>query len=322
MRRVTTQLVIATLITVAFVLTALSGLVLFMPGRLLPALGISLLMWRTIHEWSALVLTAAVVAHLVLQRRRAVEMVARLVRPVGPGRTTSPLPSRSQVAAERVAPASADQPRPRFNRRWFLVLAAGAVAAVIATLGLDHAGSRSAFPVLNVESEPPPVTAASWVVVIDGLVDSPQRFERTAWLALPHTQETRDFHCVEGWSVSNLGWKGVRVADLLSLAKPQPEGEFVTFHAYGGTYSDSLALNEAKAPETLLADSLDGGPLPAAHGGPLRLVIPSQLGYKNVKWVVRLEVTAARAEGYWEAQGGYPVEAPVGGVPRQRRVRP
>ena len=73
----------------------------------------------------------------------------------------------------------------------------------------------------------------------------------------------------------------------------------------------SLALAEARAPETLLADSLDAAPLPAAHGGPLRLVVPSQLGYKNVKWVVRLEVTATRAQGYWERNGDYPSEAPV-----------
>ena len=76
-------------------------------------------------------------------------------------------------------------------------------------------------------------------------------------------------------------------------------------------YTDSLSLVEAQAPETLLADVLDAAPLPAAHGGPLRLVIPSQLGYKNVKWVVRVEVTAQRAIGYWEATGGYASEAPV-----------
>ncbi len=136
------------------------------------------------------------------------------------------------------------------------------------------------------------------------------QLDLTAWRALPRTQETRTFHCVEGWSVDHVGWEGVRVADLLSLAKPQPGGRFVTFHAYGGTYVDSLPLAQAQAPETLLADSLDGAPLPRAHGGPLRLVVPSQLGYKNVKWVVRLEVTASQAQGYWEARG-YPADAPV-----------
>ena len=60
----------------------------------------------------------------------------------------------------------------------------------------------------------------------------------------------------------------------------------------------------------MLADTLDEQPLPDAHGGPLRLVVPKQLGYKNVKWVVRLEVTDHPVTGYWE-QNGYPMDAPV-----------
>ena len=318
MRRVTTQHVVAATVTVAFVLTALSGLVLYIPGRLLPTFGISLLTWRAIHDWSALVLTAAVVAHLIMHRRRVGQMIAGLARPVrSPQNATAPVVSPSPDPAEQTTATSADEPAPRFTRRRLLVLGAGAVAAaLIAFLGLERRGTHSAgsglrsFPVLNIESGPPAVAAADWVVTVDGLVDAPQRLDRAAWLALPRARETRDFHCVEGWSVGNLGWQGVRVADLLDLAKPQPGGKFVTFHTHDGAYSDSLALFEAQAPETLLADGLDGKPLPAAHGGPLRLVIPSQLGYKNVKWVVRLEVTAERAEGYWESRG-YPPEAAV-----------
>jgi DMSO/TMAO reductase YedYZ molybdopterin-dependent catalytic subunit len=334
-RRITTQLVVATLITAAFVATALSGLVLYMPGRLLPVFGASLLEWRAVHEWSALVLTVAVVAHIALNRRRVGQLIVGVWRPAGPPPAT-PAPRRAQDAPapapgssrdtaddleEPGAATSGAQPRMRLNRRWFLILGAGAVATVAAALGLARSSSHRAgsgpgsllenFPVLNVESGPPAVAAASWVVQVDGLVDKSLRLDRTAWLALPRTQETRDFHCVEGWSVDHLGWEGVRVADLLSLAGPQATGQYVTFHAYSGTYLDSLTLTEAQVPETLLADSLDGAPLPPAHGGPLRLVIPTQLGYKNVKWVVRLEVTATRAQGYWESNGDYPAEAPV-----------
>ena len=324
MRRVTTQIVVATLITVAFVVTALSGLVLYMPGRLLPVFGISLLDWRAVHEWSALVLTVAVVAHLVLNRQRVGEMVVRLWRPAGP-RAGAPPPGPARDADGDAAAASGARSRLRLNRRRFLWLSAGVVAAALAALGLDRAGSRSAgtgsaaagpggqlkgFPVLDVEGPPPAAAVASWVVEVDGLVETALHLDRTAWLALPRTQETRTFHCVEGWSVDHLGWEGVRVADLLSLAKPQAGGRFVTFHTYAGKYSDSLPMSQAQAPETLLADSVDGIPLPAAHGGPLRLVIPSQLGYKNVKWVVRLEVTASQAQGYWEARG-YAADAPA-----------
>jgi DMSO/TMAO reductase YedYZ molybdopterin-dependent catalytic subunit len=325
MRRLTTQLVVAAIITFALVLTALSGLVLYIPGRLLPIFGISLLTWRAVHEWSALVLTAAVVVHVVVNRRRVGEMLARLARPsAAPQTDAAAVPSRQRDPEPPLGGqvATAEQPaRLRLSRRWFLLLGAGAAAVVIAGLDLAHkrphsSGSGPAslledFPVLNVESGPPRVAAASWLVTVDGLVDSPQRLDRSAWLALPRARETRDFHCVEGWSVNRLGWEGVRVADLLALAKPQTAGQFVTFHAYGPAYTDSLTLAEAQAPETLLADSLDGAALPPAHGGPLRLVIPSQLGYKNVKWVVRLEVTSTRAQGYWEQNGDYPAEAPV-----------
>jgi hypothetical protein len=329
MRRVTIQLVVAAVVTAAFLLTALSGLVLYLPGRLLRIFGLTLLEWRSIHDWSALVLTVAVVTHLVLHRRRVAEMLLRLVRPAGPHRAgTAPIPSPAQAVPdgpdEQVAAPSPAQGRLRFSRRWFLVLAAGAVAAVIAALGLERGGMRTPggsaasgssgpladFPVLNVEDGPSAAAAADWVLVVDGLVVDRLQFDLTAWRALPRTQETRTFHCVEGWSVDHLGWEGVRVADVLNLAKPQAGARFITFHAYGGTYVDSLPLAQAQAPETLLADSLDGAPLPRPHGGPLRLVIPSQLGYKNVKWVVRLEVTASQAQGYWEARG-YPADAPA-----------
>ena len=330
MRR-TTSLFVVMAITLAFVVTAVSGLVLYLPGQLLPVFHGSLLAWRSIHDWSALVLTAAVVLHVALNRRRVVEMFSRLLRPSGSTQSSSPaMPgpadSPSQDLGMHVETTPPVEHRPRFTRRRFLVLAGGAVAAAIAALSLDRSGSRSAgggpapsgealrlenFPVLNVENGPPEGAAAAWVVEVDGLVENKVRLDRTAWLALPRTQETRDFHCVEGWSVGDLGWEGVQVAELLSLATPQATGQFVTFHAYGSTYLDALTLAEAQAPETLLADRLDGAPLPTEHGGPLRLVIPSQLGYKNVKWVVRLEVTAARATGYWERGGAYPAEAPV-----------
>jgi len=201
------------------------------------------------------------------------------------------------------------------SRRWFLLLGGAALAGVIGVLRLEKGGARHpslaaptglvGFPVLNVESGPPGVAAPDWVLSVDGLIENPVRLDRTAWEAMPRTGETRDFHCVEGWSIDRLRWEGVRVADVLRRAVPRPEGRFVTFHAYGGSYADSLTLDEALAPATLLADTVEGVPL--------RLVIPSQLGYKNVKWVVRLEVTARRATGYWEMErhGGYPAEAPV-----------
>ena len=126
---------------------------------------------------------------------------------------------------------------------------------------------------------------------------------------------TADFHCVTGWSADDVRWAGVAPSVLLDRAGVQPGAQSVVFRAYGhlgGEYSSSLPLDLVTAPDALLADTLDGVPLPAPHGGPLRLVVPSQLGYKNVKWVVRMEVTDVPVPGYWE-QRGYPQDAPVPG---------
>jgi len=155
------------------------------------------------------------------------------------------------------------------------------------------------------------VAAASWTLAVDGLVESPLRLERGALACLARTQETRGFHWSRAGASTSWAGKECASSDLLAQAKPQAGARFVTFSRLRRHYTDSLTLAEATAPRRCLPNALDGAPLPAAHGGPLRLVIPSQLGYKSVKWVVRLELTATRAQGYWERNGDYPAEAPV-----------
>jgi DMSO/TMAO reductase YedYZ molybdopterin-dependent catalytic subunit len=194
------------------------------------------------------------------------------------------------------------RPQTRFSRRALLLLGAAGLAGLMGWQRLQHGGAKGRgtglsaplydFPVLNIEGGPPAVAARDWVLSVDGLVAQPLRLDRAAWLALPRTQETIDLHCVEGWTAPNLRWGGVSIRDLLHRVMPRPEGRFVSFHAFGGNYAKSLTLEEAMAPESMLADGLDGAPLSAFHGGPLRLVIPTRMGYKNVKWVTRVEISA------------------------------
>ena len=329
MKKTTTRLFVVITVMVSFVVTALSGLVLYVPGRLLPAFGVSLLTWRAVHEWGAVVLTVSVAAHLILHRRSLGQMI------VGPARAprspqAAPSVSRARDSAEGVAPTSAEaEPRRlRVTRRRFLIgfgaLLAGfaGVFVVVEALFRGGGGARgvaassgtpgiTTFPTLNIE-QTPHVPPAEWVVTVDGLVDKPLRLDHAAWSALTRRDETADFHCVEGWTVERLRWGGVAPRTLLDLAGIQPTATYVNFHALGGSYADSLPLSLVDDAQTVLADSLDEQPLPDAHGGPLRLVVPKQLGYKNVKWVVRLEVTDHEVTGYWE-QNGYPMDAPVSG---------
>ena len=138
----------------------------------------------------------------------------------------------------------------------------------------------------------------------------PQRFDRAAWLALPRTAEVRDFRCVQGWGAEHLDREGCAGREVLALAEPSREGRLWTFHAHGGTHTHTLTMAQALEQETLLADRLDGGAVAGRARRTAGALYPPQVGYKNVKWAVRLEVTTERAEGYWQ-RNGYPAEVPV-----------
>jgi len=211
----------------------------------------------------------------------------------------------------------------RFTRKWFL---SGAVAVVAGLVGVVELLRRSgtdikdavtapeslfgAFPVRSVEGQPPTAPPEEWVVTVDGLVETPQSIDHATWLGLERLDQTVDFHCVEGWSVDDVRWSGVAPSVLLDRVGLLPQATHVTFYAAGGVYKDGLPLEVVRDPQTVLGDRLNDEPLPPGHGGPLRLVVPDQLGYKSVKWVERIEVTNEQVVGYWE-QRGYPLDAPV-----------
>ena len=176
---------------------------------------------------------------------------------------------------------------------------------------MEGSGAAVDFPVRSVD-DVPDVPAGEWVVKVDGLVDTPLSVDRATWQAMQHTEETADFHCVEGWGVDAVRWGGVAPSVLFDRAGVQPEARYAVVHAYGGRYLSSLPLELMRDRQTVLADTLGGRPLPPEHGGPLRLVVPRQLGYKNVKWVARIELKAEPVQGYWESNG-YPEDAPVPG---------
>jgi DMSO/TMAO reductase YedYZ molybdopterin-dependent catalytic subunit len=215
----------------------------------------------------------------------------------------------------------------RYNRKWFLVLAGSFVAGVLGVFEVFRrlAGSGGSggglagsiddmfgpFPVRSVENVPH-VPAADWVLKVDGLVERPLSIDHATWSSLQRLDETVDFNCVEGWTVDGVRWAGVAPNVLLEQAGVKPEAKFAVFHAYGGTYLSTVPLELVTAPKTVLADTLKGEPLPAKHGGPVRLVVPDQLGYKSVKWVERIEITDVARAGYWEKRG-YPESAPIPG---------
>ena len=162
-----------------------------------------------------------------------------------------------------------------------------------------------------------------YFLTIDGLVEEKMKWSYSDLLSLPQVHQTSDFHCVEGWSVRDVRWTGIRFEEIVKKVKPKREAAYAVFHAPGQTstkpggwnhYVESLPLEALldKEKECLLALLMDGKPLSDSHGAPLRLVSPHDLGYKSIKYVNRIEFTRKRQPGWWTlANPIYPWDAPV-----------
>ncbi|MDF7647403.1 molybdopterin-dependent oxidoreductase [Pantoea sp. Acro-805] len=115
-----------------------------------------------------------------------------------------------------------------------------------------------------------------------------------------HEQITRHI-CVEGWSAVGR-WGGVRFSDFLHLIGADTRAKYVSFRC-ADEYYTSIDMASALHPQTLLALSWDGRILPPEYGYPMKLRIPTKLGYKNPKHIVSIEITDRFTGGYWEDQG-------------------
>ena len=167
---------------------------------------------------------------------------------------------------------------------------------------------------------------APWTLEIGGLVDKPAKLTLADLRALPARTQITRHDCVEGWSCIG-EWKGVQLSTLLDKVGVKNDAHFVVFHCFDSYDTDyttenadqpdelpprfygSIGILDAVHPQTILAYNMNGAPLPAAHGAPLRLRIERQLGYKNTKYIDKIELVSSFAEigqgkgGYWEDNG-------------------
>jgi DMSO/TMAO reductase YedYZ molybdopterin-dependent catalytic subunit len=149
----------------------------------------------------------------------------------------------------------------------------------------------------------PAIDPARFRLTVNGLVARPLRLDLAALAALPRREIVVRHVCVEGWAAI-VAWSGVRLADVLRLAGASPLGAYLEIASADG-YFETWDMASALHPQTLLASAMNGAPLPAANGAPLRLATPIKLGYKLSKWVTDLKVVASLGErrGTWEDQG-------------------
>jgi DMSO/TMAO reductase YedYZ molybdopterin-dependent catalytic subunit len=159
--------------------------------------------------------------------------------------------------------------------------------------GIDHPGITSANPHIDTNT---------YVLTVDGEVENPVKLRWKDVLELPRTVSMSDFHCVEGWSVLNCQWEGVRVKDLENLVKPNPTAQAATFKC-ADNYTTSLFLSELEGDDILLAYKLNGETLEEGLGFPLRLIVPSKYAYKSALWVTGVCFTRGKDLGFWERRG-------------------
>jgi DMSO/TMAO reductase YedYZ molybdopterin-dependent catalytic subunit len=156
---------------------------------------------------------------------------------------------------------------------------------------------------------------ADYRLEVRGLVEHPASFSLAELRALPERTQITRHDCVEGWSAIGK-WKGARLGALLERVAPKPEARYVMLYCADpmeddgtGLYYESIDMDDAFHPQTILAYDLNDKPLPIPNGAPVRLRVERQLGYKHAKYVMRLELVrsfegiAGGKGGYWEDQG-------------------
>ena len=150
---------------------------------------------------------------------------------------------------------------------------------------------------------------ADWCLAVDGMVARPALFSLTELKSFPsHTQIT-EIACEEGWSYV-AEWKGVPLSHLLDLVGALPQVRYVFYRSFQPDWYESIDMADAVHPQTLVTYGMNGGELPVGFGGPLRLRVPRQLGYKSVKFITRLTLTDSlkkfgQGMGSSAAEGGY-----------------
>ncbi len=158
------------------------------------------------------------------------------------------------------------------------------------------------FPINDYDVDDPGVDLDRWTLTISGAVQKAGDYKLAQIQSLPKiTQNTRHV-CVEGWDVVG-SFSGARLSDFLRLIGADTGARFITVKC-ADDYYESLDMATALHPQTLLCYEMYGRPLTGQHGAPLRLTIPTKIGYKQAKWLTEMSVTNVLQQvGYWEDQG-------------------
>lgn len=148
-----------------------------------------------------------------------------------------------------------------------------------------------------------------WRLAVDGMVARPTSFSIAELMSFPHKTQITFIACEEGWSYI-AEWSGVPLAHILKLVGALPQARYVIYRSIQPDWWESIDMADALHPQTLVTTGMNGRQLPVPFGGPLRLRVPRQLGYKNVKYITSLSVSDSlkrfgKGLGSAAPEGGY-----------------
>ena len=150
---------------------------------------------------------------------------------------------------------------------------------------------------------------ADWRLTVEGMVDRPGMFSLEQLKSYPARSQITQLACEEGWSYV-AEWTGVQLSHVLEMAGIQSQARYVVYFSIEPDWWDSIDMVDALHPQTYLAYGMNGGDLSVGNGGPLRMRVPRQLGYKSVKFITRIVVTDdlkkfGKGLGSASPEGGY-----------------
>jgi DMSO/TMAO reductase YedYZ molybdopterin-dependent catalytic subunit len=151
------------------------------------------------------------------------------------------------------------------------------------------------------EAQAPVVDAESYRLEVGGLVEHREPWTLERLYALPQTSQITGHICIEGWSAIGQ-WSGVKFSDFLARVGADIRARYVAFRC-ADDYSTSIDMATALHPQTLLALRFRDAVLPRKYGFPMKLRVPTKLGFKNPKHIVAINVTNDFPGGFWEKYG-------------------
>ncbi len=158
------------------------------------------------------------------------------------------------------------------------------------------------FPINGYDVDDPGVDLENWTLTVGGAVQKPGEYKLSQVQALPRIRQNTRHICVEGWDVIGR-FGGARLSDFLNTVGADTTARFITVKC-ADDYYESLDMATALHAQTLLCYEMYDQPLTREHGAPLRLQIPTKIGYKQAKYLTDLKVTNVLEKvGYWEDQG-------------------